>query len=147
MTMVVFWLVVLGGPFVCAAAGAMAEYAFMARRIGVQLDAAYAEGWEDSDARVRAYYGSLIRDAEFAITPGAVRSVAAAVAVAPTLPALPAVHHEGPRHARPQQAVQGDGPDLLIMGVRTRFDTIRMGLGLALPAGPVSQPGEEDYLA
>lgn len=126
------WLFVLGAPVLCAAAGAGLAWVILSRRHERQLDAEYEAGWYAG--RDYAYLSAVPVDG----APGAAAAATAElpapapVADAETLAALPALHHEGGRHERPQRPAQSVDDLALIAGVRAEFDRIRIGLGLPL---------------
>lgn len=129
MTGLLAWALILGGPVVCAIAGGTYEHLRLGRAIEAWLDDAYGQGWDAARARYQDWFGSMQLDAEHAQEATATMLPAAPVAAAERLAALPPLDHEGPRHARPQEAAQVDYHDPLITGVRAEFDRIRFLLG------------------
>jgi len=125
-----WWLVVIGGPIACAAAGAVTAFLFTVRHYERRLDAAYDQGWRDSAAW---FPPSVDAPAEWQPAPASATAqgtLPAPVAAAETLPALPPVHHEGGRHAG-RSAPPVLMADLEALGrVRTEFARIRASLGL-----------------
>lgn len=136
MTGLLGWLFVLGAPVVCALAGAGCAWAALARRHERELDTAYAQGWDTARDRAQAFYGSMQLEAEYARGTVATLLTTGTVVAAERLRALPEVHHDGPRHARPQEAAQDDYRDPLLVRIRADFKRIRMDAGLLSgPAG------------
>lgn len=124
------WAIVLGGPVLCALAGAGCEHFRTIRNIGERLDLAYDQAWQVAMDHYRTLYGSMQLDVESTLETVAKMLPAAPVVAAERLAALPAVHHEGGRHARPEHPSQPCAYDPLIDGIGVQFDAIRVSLGL-----------------
>lgn len=127
-----FWLFVLVGPLVCAAAGAALALVLAHGRHERQLDAVYAEGW---DAGRRSAWLDVDAPAYGPPEPEdepAQLALFGSVADAETLAALPALHHEGGRGTGPHRPAPADADLAAIAAVRAEFARIRMRLGLPL---------------
>lgn len=118
------WAIVLGGPLLCAGAGAAFAWLLLYRRHERQLDEAFDEG-----CRQTSY--------ELAITEEWRQPLRAT-----PRPATPL----GPRHAAPVPTVFAAWADAQVTSIRAEFARIRLAFGLPLQAlGPgdhgQAQPG------
>lgn len=124
------WLFVTLAPLACAAAGALTHWAYQRRTIERRLDACWDEAWDACLDSVAAQWQGHAVDAMATVTARATEGQGGAVAAAETLPALPAVHHEGGRHGRPHSVPWRHDDLQALSRVRDEFARIRMGLGL-----------------
>ena len=128
------WSIVLGGPVLCALAGAAFTWLALRARHERDLDDCWHEAWTKSRAYEQLQAGSMTLMLPAPSWPTLEQARPAAVAATETLPALPAPPREGPRHARPDRPAQRDYFDPLIEGIRSEFDLIRVRLGLRMQA-------------
>lgn len=126
------WLIVIGGPTACAAIGAVTAFLLTVRHYERRLDATYGAGWDDCLASAAAEWQGYAVQQWSAASARAVAALPAPEAATETLTALPALHHEGGRHARPERPAQGGTLDPAVARIRAEFDRIRLALGLGL---------------
>lgn len=128
------WLIVIGGPAACAAAGALVAFLLTVRHYERRLDAVWDQAWDACLNSVAAQWQGYAVHAWGTAADRAQMALDAPTAAAAPLPALPALHHEGGRHERPQRPAQGLDDLAAIARVRAEFDLIRIRLGLRVSA-------------
>jgi hypothetical protein len=116
----------------CASAGAVTAFLFTMRYMERRLDTAYDQGWRAAQAW---YPPAAVQPPQWVPVPasaGAQMALPAPEAALETLPALPAVHHEGRRRGRPSEPPLRLADLEALARVRAAFAEIRQGLGLPL---------------
>lgn len=124
------WLFIVGGPILCAAAGAWPAWLFTRRHYERQLDTVYEDGWRQG----RAWYPPEVAHEAAAWlgapSEGAQLALRGPEAATQTLRALPAPDRASSGHRAPEPASLRIDDLAALARIRAMFADIREGLGL-----------------